>query len=71
MTSELCAFWVFLDFCEAANIEKPQLDGQCSCSQYHRDYALSKLPTRILGVWVKHVCSGDLASQASTCFLFF
>lgn len=42
VTSELCAFWVFLEFCEAANSEeKPELDGQCSYSRYHRDYALA------------------------------
>lgn len=40
MTSELCAFWVFLEFCEAAN-EKPEVDGECSCSQYHRGYTLA------------------------------
>lgn len=41
VTSELCAFWVFLVSCEAVNIEeKPGLDDQLSCSQYHRDNAL-------------------------------
>lgn len=73
VTPDLCAFWVFLEFCEAASIdEKPELDGQCSCSQGLFSCLQASFPhvDYILGVWDKHICSGDLASQAITCFLF-
>lgn len=73
VTSELCAFGVFLEFCEAANLEEtPELNEQCSCSQGLCSCLQASFPhvNCIFGVWDKYICSGDLASQASTCFLF-